>query len=180
MLHTPVFLGFPGSSDHKEFACNAGDLGSTPRLGRFPQRRKWQPTPVFLPREFPWTEEPGGLQSMGSQRVGHDWGTQHRHSWEKPWELPGLHSHSGLPHTANLLNGLIKPSVASEATGTWGCFFLGLKVFSRLLTHMLMIASHKVELTVLLHSLAWVLIDATVRGPSSQTQKPAFASESLG
>ena len=27
---------------------------------------------VFLPREFPWTEEPGGLQSMGSQRVGHD------------------------------------------------------------------------------------------------------------
>ena len=72
MLHTPVFLGFPGSSDHKEFACNAGDLGSTPRLGRFPQRKKWQPTPVFLPREFPWTEEPGGLQSMGSQRVGHD------------------------------------------------------------------------------------------------------------
>ena len=70
--------------------------------------------------------------------------------------------------------------MASEATGTWGCFFLGLKVFSRLLTHMLMIASHKVELTVLLHSLAWVLIDATVRGPSSQTQKPAFASESLG
>ena len=31
-----------------------------------------QPTPVFLPGEFPWTEEPGGLQSMGSQRVRHD------------------------------------------------------------------------------------------------------------
>ena len=29
-------------------------------------------TPVFLPGESPWTEEPGGLQSMGSQRVGHD------------------------------------------------------------------------------------------------------------
>ena len=28
--------------------------------------------PVFLPGEFPWAEEPGGLQSMGSQRVGHD------------------------------------------------------------------------------------------------------------
>ena len=27
---------------------------------------------VFLPRESPWAEEPGGLQSMGSQRVGHD------------------------------------------------------------------------------------------------------------
>ena len=29
--------------------------------------RAWQPTPVFLPGESPWTEEPGGLQSMGSQ-----------------------------------------------------------------------------------------------------------------
>ena len=31
----------------------------------------WQPTPAFMPGEPPWTEEPGGLQSMGSQRVGH-------------------------------------------------------------------------------------------------------------
>ena len=35
----------------------------------------WQPTLVFLPGEFQWTEEPGGLQSMGSQRVGHNWAT---------------------------------------------------------------------------------------------------------
>ena len=27
---------------------------------------------MFLPGESPWTEEPGGLQSLGSQRVGHD------------------------------------------------------------------------------------------------------------
>ena len=27
---------------------------------------------IFLPGESPWTEEPGGLQSMGLQRVGHD------------------------------------------------------------------------------------------------------------
>ena len=32
----------------------------------------WQPTPVFLPGESPWTEEPGGLQSMQSQRVRHN------------------------------------------------------------------------------------------------------------
>ena len=31
-----------------------------------------QPTPVFLPGESPWTEEPGRLQSKGSQRVRHD------------------------------------------------------------------------------------------------------------
>ena len=29
-------LGFPGDSDHKEFACNAGDLGSIPGWGRSP------------------------------------------------------------------------------------------------------------------------------------------------
>ena len=43
-----------------------------------PWRRAWQPTPVFLPGKSPWTEERGGPQSMGSQRVGHDWATKHR------------------------------------------------------------------------------------------------------
>ena len=33
-----------------------------------PWRRKWQPTPVLLPAESPWTVEPGGLQSLGSQK----------------------------------------------------------------------------------------------------------------
>ena len=32
-LPTPVFWGFPGGSDSKESACNAGDLGSIPGLG---------------------------------------------------------------------------------------------------------------------------------------------------
>ena len=30
-----------------------------------PLERKWQPTPVFMPGESPWTEETGGLQSIG-------------------------------------------------------------------------------------------------------------------
>ena len=33
---TAVFLGFPGGSDSKESACNVGDLGSIPGLGRSP------------------------------------------------------------------------------------------------------------------------------------------------
>ena len=33
----------------------------------------WQSTPLFLLGESPWTDEPGGLQSMGSQRIGHNW-----------------------------------------------------------------------------------------------------------
>ena len=41
--------GFPGGSEVKVSACNAGDLGSIPGLGRSPWRRKWQPTPVSFP-----------------------------------------------------------------------------------------------------------------------------------
>ena len=40
-------------------------------------RREWQPTPI-LRLENPWTEEPGGLQSMGLQRVGHDRASEQR------------------------------------------------------------------------------------------------------
>ena len=36
-------------------------------------RRKWQPTPVFFAWRIPGIGEPGGLLSMGSHRVGHDW-----------------------------------------------------------------------------------------------------------
>ena len=38
-----------------------------------PWRRAWQPTPVFLLGESPWTEEPGRLPSTESQRAGHHW-----------------------------------------------------------------------------------------------------------
>ena len=54
------------------FPTQGWNPGSIPGSGRFPWRRKWQLTPVFLPGESLWTEEPGGLQSLGSQRVGHD------------------------------------------------------------------------------------------------------------
>ena len=39
---------------------------------KIPWGRAWQLIPVFLSGESPWTEEPGRLQSMGPQRVGHD------------------------------------------------------------------------------------------------------------
>ena len=52
-----------------ESTCNAGDpVGFYPWVRKIPCRREWQPTPVFLPG-VPWTEEPGGLQYMGLQRV---------------------------------------------------------------------------------------------------------------
>ena len=42
-LPTPVFLSFPGVSTGKESACNAGDLGSIPGLGRSPGEGKGYP-----------------------------------------------------------------------------------------------------------------------------------------
>ena len=45
------YRGFPGGSDGKESACNAGDPGSI-YWGKIPWRREWQPTLVFLPGEF--------------------------------------------------------------------------------------------------------------------------------
>ena len=41
--------GNPGGSEVKDPACNVGDLGSIAGLERSPGKRKWQPTPVFLP-----------------------------------------------------------------------------------------------------------------------------------
>ena len=119
-------MGFPGSSTGKESACDAGDPGLVPGLGRssgeeigypfhyswaslvaqtaknllqcgrpgfdswvgkIPWRRARQPTPVFFPGESHRQGEPGGLQSMGSQRVRYDWVTQHS-TWDEQvsWE----------------------------------------------------------------------------------------------
>ena len=65
-----IVRGFPDSSVGKESTCNAGDAGRCEfdsLVGKIPWRITWQPTPIFLPGEYPWTGE--RLQSIGSQRV---------------------------------------------------------------------------------------------------------------
>ena len=63
-------MGFPGVSDSKESVCNAGDLGSIPGLGRSSGEGNGYPL-QYSCLENSVAEEPGGLLSMGSQRVGH-------------------------------------------------------------------------------------------------------------
>ena len=112
-------MGFPGGSDSKASACNAGDLDLIPGSGKSPGEGNGNPLQYsclenvmdggawwvtvhrvaksrtrlsdftfnfhfhalekemathssVLAWRIPWTEEPGGLQSMGSPRVGHD------------------------------------------------------------------------------------------------------------
>ena len=64
-------LGFPGGSDGKASACNVGDLGLIPGLGRSPGEGKGNPL-QYSCLENSMNEEPGRLQSMGSQRVRHN------------------------------------------------------------------------------------------------------------
>ena len=64
-------MGFPGGSEVKASACNVGDLCLIPGL-EDPLEKEMATHSSILAWRIPWTEEPGGLQSMGSQRVGHD------------------------------------------------------------------------------------------------------------
>jgi len=64
-------LGFPGGSDGKASACNVRNLGSIPGSGNSLEKEMATPSGT-LARKIPWMEEPGKLQSMRLQRVGHD------------------------------------------------------------------------------------------------------------
>ena len=57
--------GFPGGLEGKASACNAGDPGSIPELGRFPWRRQWHPTPVLLPGKSHGRRSLGGCTVHG-------------------------------------------------------------------------------------------------------------------
>ena len=62
---------FPGGSEGKASAYSVGDPGSIPGLGRS-LKKEMAPHSSTLAWKIPWTEEPGRLHSMGSQRVGYD------------------------------------------------------------------------------------------------------------
>ena len=79
---------FPGSSDGKEFACSAGDPGLIPDSERFPGERDGNP------HQYSCLENsmPGGLQSTGLYRVGHDRASNTFTLFARHYESFGLHS----------------------------------------------------------------------------------------
>ena len=60
-------MGFPGGSEVKASACNAGDLGLIPGLGRSPGEGDGYPFQYYW--RIPWIEEPGGPSSWGCQEL---------------------------------------------------------------------------------------------------------------
>ena len=80
-----LIMDFQGDSMVKNPPVNAGDMGLIPESGRCPSEGNGNPLQYSclgnpMDRgawQIPWTEVPGRLQSMGLQRVGHDWA----HMW---------------------------------------------------------------------------------------------------
>ena len=68
-------LGFPGGLVVKNLPTNAGDMGSIPGSGRFPGEGNGNPL-QYSCLGNPMDREPGELQSMGSQRIGHNLATK--------------------------------------------------------------------------------------------------------
>ena len=64
--------GSPGGSDSKESACNAGETWVRSLGWEDPLEKEMATRSSILAWKIPQTEEPGGLQSIGLQRVGHD------------------------------------------------------------------------------------------------------------
>ena len=99
----------------KESACSAGNPGSIPGWGRLPRRRA-----CIVAWKIPWKEEPGGLQSMGLQRVRHDWtANTHTHT----------HTHTHTVSPAVSLGWVTSPSFSlpCKLFGCWRfCISLGL------------------------------------------------------
>ena len=96
-----------GGASGKKLAANAGDTRDTSLisgLGRFPEGGHDIPLQILVWR-IPWTEEPGGLQSIGSHRVGCDLTGTHiilmielaTHSSVLAWRIPGMVEPGGLP-----------------------------------------------------------------------------------
>ena len=99
----------------------------------------------ILAWEILWTEEPDGLQSMGSQKVGHNWATEHTHTehiewlknnqrtgrlierggiWDNPrfleWVISCFHFHQGHRWESTLRKGIWEKGGESLTFWVWG------------------------------------------------------------
>ena len=77
ILYFPIgvlYKGLPGGASSRELTCQCRRhkrCGFSPWVRKIHWKRAWQAHSSILAWRIPWTEEPGGLQSMGSQRGGH-------------------------------------------------------------------------------------------------------------
>ena len=80
-------MGFPGGSDSKESACNAGDLGSIPRLGRSPAGGHGNPL------QYSCLENPRGQRSLAGYSP---WGRKESDTTEQLTTAHSTHLKGGM------------------------------------------------------------------------------------
>ena len=91
----PTFcVTIPDGSVVKNPSANGGDVDLIPGSGRSPGEGNGNPS-QYPCLENPWTEEPGGLQSMKSQRVRHDLVTKRQQPRSNEWVVPKPRTHTG-------------------------------------------------------------------------------------
>ena len=113
LCHFPylIWFGLPWWLSGKELTCNAGcagDTGSIPGSGRSPGGGHGNPL-QYSCLENPM-EEPGGLQSIGSQRVGHEWS-----DWAYTYLI--------YPFIKNITSTLNSFRILSNTAQTWATFY---------------------------------------------------------
>ena len=96
-----VRRGFPGGTNGKEPACQCRKCRRNrfdPWVGKIPPEEGMATRSSILCWRIPCTEEPGGLQSMGSQTVRHDWARAHTHIHTHTHTRTRAHTHrDGVP-----------------------------------------------------------------------------------
>ena len=119
--------GFPGGSDSKASVYNAGDPGSIPGSGRSTGEGNGNP---LLEKEMaihsstiawkiPWTEEPGRQQSMGLQRVTHDWATSLQDKEENYLTSPHFLTQSPISQFTHFFNQKVILLLSTSKSSTF-------------------------------------------------------------
>jgi len=102
-IHYQYFkkIGLPWWLSGKKSSCQCRRRGFDPWVGKIPQRRKWQPTPVFLPGKSHGQRSLAGCRQRGRERVGQDLATKQQQQFNKSpvpltnFQLDGFFVHVG-------------------------------------------------------------------------------------
>ena len=113
---------FPDGMVLKNLPANARDIGSIPGSVRFPGVGNGNPLLVL---KILWTEGPGGLESMGLQRVGHNWATGHSYKYDPIY----MNMYIGVCVCFQEKLSLKHWVVISERPGMWLLFSFSLSIF---------------------------------------------------
>ena len=115
------FKCFPRGTSGKEITSQCRRhkrCGFSLWVGKIPWRRKWQPTPIFLPGEFQGQRSLAGCsQSMGLQRAEHDWSDLAPTQEEEAAVCPGSEAPEGMLEPRVLL--VTQENVLVSSNMTW-------------------------------------------------------------